>query len=225
MKYTLVLPEGLESFAKFLKEKTDTLENLFEEIYMRNLQTGAVSGITNRALQTRMSDPEANRGAEISEAVWGGNDKLILRYLIDPTYKKMSIALQPRTGRPVPTSQYVAELHFSNASRALGDRHAFAALPVNQQVQGLIRMSRECPLQIWSSDPSFYYQGMWEDLARIGGAAYRFPGPEGYDIWHNKHKKAGGLRNSDVRITKHLAQIINDFNRNAGFVVEQLRIL
>lgn len=225
MKYTIILPNGLDSFAKFLREKVDTLENLFEEIYMKNLKSGAVSGITSRSLHTRMSDPDANRGAEISEAVWGGNDKVILRYLIEPTYKKMSIALQPRTGRQVPTSKYVAELHFSNASRALGNRQAFAALPGGEQVSKLIRMAEICPLQIWSSDPSFYYQGMWEDLARIGGAAYRFPGPEGYDIWHNKHKKAGGLRNPDVRITKHLAQIVNDFNRNAGFVARQLRIL
>lgn len=224
MKYTVILPNGLKSLQHLIKERS-TIKAFFEEIYMKNLKSGAVSGITFKSYRTRMSDPNANRDTDVSEIVWGTNDKLIIRYMIAPTYKKMSIALQPRSRRVVPTTSYIAELHFFNASKALGDRRTFANLSPGDQKNRIIKMGQMCPLQIWSNDPSFYYQGMWEDLARIGGAAYKFPGPEGLDVWHDRHRKAGGLRNPDVRITKHLAQIINDFDRNAGFVIDQLQIL
>lgn len=73
-----------------------------------------------------------------------------------------------------------------------------------------------CEVQFYSDDKSFYWQGFWEDLSKNKAAIYPFKGTNGKGIWKDIHTKAGGLTNPNLRVTKHIEQLIKEFDDIMG---------
>lgn len=65
----------------------------------------------------------------------------------------------------------------------------------------------KCDVRMYSSDPSFIYQGCWEGLDKNELSIFKYNGPKGDDVWNDRHMKSGGLNNKNVHLTKHLTQI------------------
>lgn len=74
------------------------------------------------------------------------------------------------------------------------------------------KIADNCEVQFYSNDESFYWQGFWEDLASTNSAIYPFNGTHGKGAWRQIHKDSGGLTDSKKRITKHIKQLIDDFD-------------
>lgn len=69
-----------------------------------------------------------------------------------------------------------------------------------------------CEVQFYSNDKSFYWQGFWEDLSKNNSAIYSFKGTNGKGIWKDIHAKSGGLTDPSKRVTKHIEQLIKEFD-------------
>lgn len=72
----------------------------------------------------------------------------------------------------------------------------------------------KCAVRLYSSDPSFFYQGCWEGLDKNDLSIYKFPGPSGDGKWDEKHIESGGLNNRKIHLTKHIAQIASEIEKH-----------
>ena len=74
------------------------------------------------------------------------------------------------------------------------------------------KIAENCEVQFYSSDESFYWQGFWEDLDSTNSAIYPFEGTKGKGVWRQIHVDSGELIDRKKRITKHIKQLIEDFD-------------
>ena len=207
MKYTTILENGINNLLEHISRERD-LEQFFEEIALKNITTGALSGITSRSLNSRLNDPGANRGIEVIEAQLSpSEDSLTIFFNVEPTWADGTTTVLSPTSRPYDGTFYNVVFQFSKAKDFMGDLNTFDSLTPEQQTSAVAKLMLNGPVKLYSNDPSFYYQGIWEDLAKVDGALYSFPGPPGDGVWHDKHVKSGGLSNPNIRISKHIAAI------------------
>jgi hypothetical protein len=100
----------------------------------------------------------------------------------------------------------------------------WAALNPQQKTTLIQRILEVNDVQVYSDDPSFYWQGAFEDLSNLGMSIYKFTGTPGKGIWRNKHANKAGrrLKNPQKRITKHIAQISENYKTYIPQIVKAL---
>ena len=86
----------------------------------------------------------------------------------------------------------------------------FANLPDSQKKGLLQKVFNTCDCKMSSTDPSWKWQGMFEDMAKMDMSIFRYNLPKGKNIWHDRHAGVGGLRNPSIRVTKHMDIVITD---------------
>jgi hypothetical protein len=200
-----ILREGIQSLAIKLEEK----------FAIQDLGTHAVSGITDDALDTRLGEPYTNKEILLRSTVWDTrNDTLLLRFMAKPTYtNKTPFVITNRGNKGARVFyNYEVMLQYVNVSKFLGTMDVYAKLKVKDKIAKMKDLIWKDECRVHSNDPSFYYQGMWEDLAKVDGTIYKFPGPTGTGLWRTRHNASGGLSVPEIRITKHIAQIIQEIN-------------
>ena len=84
--------------------------------------------------------------------------------------------------------------------------------PYSEEANLLKFIFHNCDVKFYSDDPSWYFQGGFEDGAKAGISIYKFPGEPGDGTWHNRHVQSGGLYNSNIHLTKHMAQIVEQID-------------
>lgn len=85
-----------------------------------------------------------------------------------------------------------------------------------------------CDVKFYSDDPSFYWQGVFEDLDKKNMSIYKFPGPNngnGNGVWRDRHALSGGLQDPYIRLTKHLAQVVNEIDSYIKEIAQNLYII
>lgn len=211
---------GLRDFIYYMEGySVDTLQFLRERFSLNDLENHAISNITQRHLTTRLTDPEMNSGIRVIEAQWEpSNDTYTVFFEIEPS-KGTPAKVLTTTAREYQGTFYNTVFQFQNASKWLGDPAEFQQKPVDQQVKDIENLIWSAEAKLYSNDPSFYYQGMWEDLATVGGSVFPFPGPRGSGVWRARHAQSGGLANPMIRITKHMGQVIG----NIGKMIPEIR--
>jgi len=208
MKYKTELPFGLQGLLLHMEGIDASTQTFFREaLNMRSLGQSAISNLTARHLDNRLNDPEAKSHVEVIEAKWKiADNEVVLYFYVTPTYNNRTV-MTP-SARPYQGSFYNVVFQFTGVESELGTINAFTALNEHDRERAVQEMIWKCPVKVYSNDPSFYYQGVWEDLAKVDGTVFDFPGPTGTGFWHNRHQASGGLTNPNIRITKHMAQII-----------------
>lgn len=207
-KYTTQLPNGLQGLLLNMEGIEPTFQQFFREaLDLKDLSQHAISNLTAKHLNLRMTDPKANHNVSLIEAKWRlKSNQVVVFFFITPTYGGQKV-LTP-SAQEYQGTFYNVVFQFSGVEAFLGDLQAFTALSKNARERAVKAMVWSCPVKLYSNDPSFYFQGNWEDLSKVDGVVFTFPGPTGTGKWHNIHAGSGGLSNPNVRITKHIAQII-----------------
>lgn len=95
----------------------------------------------------------------------------------------------------------------------------------SQLESALKQTVHNCDAKFYSDDPSFYWQGVWEGLDKNGMAIYKFTGEKGQGVWDEKHNLSGGISNSEVHLTKHLAQVVNEIDSFIRPAAQNLQII
>lgn len=224
-QYTQELPMGIRNFVYYMEGySVETLQFLRERFSLNDLETNALSNITQKHLDMRLTDPEQSSGIRVIEAQWEpDNDTYTIFFEMEPS-KGTPAKVVTTTGRDYQGTFYNTVFQFQNVSKYIGTPEEFQRKSAPEQVKDIKNMVWSAEAKLYSNDPSFYYQGMWEDLATVGGAAFPFPGPKGDGIWRQRHAQSGGLANPMVRITKHMGQVIGNINALISDIRDKTRI-
>lgn len=148
---------------------------------------------------------------------------LRLYFSVRPTFsdgKKSS-----RVGNLRPTQIYDVQIQFNKASKFLEKYqpekdddleeiplHEVYLLGKKDVKKFWEEVVDNCDLRFYSNDPSFYWQGFWEDLSNQRAAIKPFKGKRGTGRWRKIHQDSGNLTNGKLRVTKHIAQILLDLD-------------
>lgn len=194
----------------------------YQETTFSSLAQTAVSGITKKHQlirdEQKLNRPYFIRKVEVSPS----KDIFQLQIIVMPTFK----IGQPVENGKVPTKKdrYTIIIQFLGFSQLFDITKLIQLRPRTMaRIGPLTQMMEMCDCKLYSDDPSFYYQGVWEDLDKVGMAVVPFIGPQGKDIWHNRHKLSGGLADPNVHVTKHIAQISLNYKNLAIAADKQLR--
>jgi len=195
---------------------------LWEDIFLKDVQSQALSGITTNSWEERMTNPDYYSGMELIGVEWDlTKDCVTLEFAAEPT--ENTGQQTDNHGRMTTTNLYEILIRFLNVSSALGDPQSYSQ---TQNKRTLVtQMLRNCPIQVHSDDASFYYQGAWEDLARENGTVFPFQGTPGNGIWRSYHAASGNLRRSNVRITKHIQQALDMLSSLTDKISQQLEVV
>ena len=199
------------------------IEQLLQEaLTLKSLNAGGVSNLTAMHLDRRTTDPEANSHVELIEAKWKVEDnEVVIFFYVSPTYGSHTV-LTP-SARPYSGSFYNVVFQFIGVETYLGTIEDYTASDERKREQAIENMMWNCAVKVYSNDPSFYYQASWEDLAKVDGAVFPFPGPTGTGYWHDKHAASGGLTNPNVHITKHMANIIEELRKFVPIIAKTMK--
>lgn len=182
----------------------------FNEETVGYFRTVGVSGITDKHYKIRLTK-NYTYGLVRVEAI---KKDLKLTFYARPTFTKGNKST-PK-GDLSPANQYDLEILFVNA-----DKYASAFDVSLYEMSDLSKKELEklwqkivnnCDLKFYSNDPSFYWQGFWEDLDSCGASIKPFSGTKGDGTWRKRHNDSGGLVDEKLRITKHLTQVLLDLD-------------
>lgn len=136
-------------------------------------------------------------------------DKKHLRFTFHafPTY--LSNKSRPNEYDKKVNSYYTIQIQFLNATDIV-DYDKFVSKDI--KVNGIKNIVKNCEVQFYSNDESFYWQGFWEDLDSNNSSIYSFKGTNGKGVWRGNHERSGGLIDPKKRVTKHIKQLIEDFD-------------
>lgn len=201
----------------------DLLDRLYakdrlEETSFVDLGKYAVSSLTDKHLQIRYS--EEYRWAFKSAIMYTSHDLLEIVFLVYSTFKK---------GNPLPLFKspfkqmpgyYTVAIRCYKISDIipLKDWRGMTLADKTATIELLLESS-DC--KVYSDDPSFYYQGAWEDLYAKNLSIFKFPGPKGDGIWRARH---GDTQASGIHVTKHIAQLAQEIHGYAETIAAQVSI-
>lgn len=224
-QYTQDIPMGLRDLVFYIEGYSpDTLQFLRERFSLNDLESHAISNLTQKHLTQRLTDPEMNSGIRVIEAQWEpSNDTYTVFFEMEPSGGTPAKVLTT-TAREYQGTFYNTVFQFQAVNQWLGTPEEFQQKTAVDQVKDLENMIWKAEAKLYSNDPSFYYQGMWEDLAEVNGAAFAFPGPKGDGVWRARHAQSGGLANPRIRITKHMGQVIGNIGKMISEIRDKTRI-
>ena len=179
------------------------MESILEKTISDLYKSGSlVSGITQKALATRLNSGNSNIRLD-SATIDLQNNFLELIFYATSTSGD---------------TEYTIVIHFYDIDKYITKN--YSSLPIGTQSQLLQQVFNFCDVKFHSDDPSYFYQGIWEDNEDEDLAIYKFPGPAGNSIWHTRHALSGGTTNTSSRLTKHIAQVVQELN---SFIPEIIR--
>jgi len=191
---------------------------LIEANSLKDYASGAISRITARSLAIRYKN---DYGYSVTSAV------VTKKYgILDVIFKVRSTF---GNGSPkvfgITKSEpgyYTIILRFKDIS-SINDFSNWYSLSKEEKENILQQIFELCTCLMYSDDPSFFYQGVWEDLDKENLALFKFPKQyEGKGIWHARHNAGSSLSNPNVHVTKHIAQIAESY---LGFIDDIINII
>jgi hypothetical protein len=197
---------------------SDWLQHL-QELLLKDLDPGGVSGITQRAFDKRQS--EGSTGVNLASAHLQFPDLLELGFEVESSFGdtgQMTVSGQ-RIGGYDP--HYMCYLQFSGLDRVMGND--FLSLPRNAQKRVLLKVFDDCDVKVNCNCPAWYFQGHAEDMAKKGGAIVSFRGTKGQGIWRRRHQASGGLTDPRVRVCKHLYQVAEEISSWIPEIINTLK--
>lgn len=191
---------------------------LFEVKISDLLPDGGVSGITQKWLDKRYSEGDSR--LDFAEAKYFNRQYLQLVFFAASTYGGTSFIGAPDNDLPqAPNGYYTLVLRFLKPDMYLRN---IETMNDKQLAQALKKVFEACDVKLFSDDPSFYWQGSYEDLSKHNACVYKFSGENGDGTWRNRHFASGGLDNSEIKLTKHLAQLLDTLDYYIPEIVKAL---
>ena len=193
------------------------------------LQSG-ISNITDKYLNLRF-EPEARTEIQLIQVNYHTqSDYLELVFWADSTYTErhtQNETIQPvldKFGR-TPDGKYILIANFYKVKRWIGKYPEMINTNRQRLYYYVKSLLHSCDARFYSDDPSFYWQGVYEDLAQENMSIYKFIGTNGKGIWRDRHFQSGGLAKPTIRVTKHLAQVIMFIDDYINDIVDYMLLI
>ena len=214
---TRVIESKLNEFEYFkypTQKEIDANTDLNESLSFSDLKQNAVSDLNKKFLAQRKK--EGNSGSKLQSVTWNeSNDTIGIVFFVNPTYDKEVKNYSP-TGSEYIDNKYTVEIEFQNVSNYLGDRETFNSFTPKEQGDLILSFLDNCEVKLWSSDPSWIFQGSFEAMDDLDASIFPLWSPKGKDIWNARH----GL---EPHITKHTYEIAQVLKANYQDIARQLR--
>ena len=197
----------------------------FLEANIDYLSQTAVSDLTKKWYDLRMSEGEID--IRLNSATYNtrlGNDYLELVFFAKSTYGNTSFVAATNLPQ-APNGWYTLAMRFYGLKSIMGKGKELKSLGYQEIENRLKRAIHSCDVKFYSDDPSFFYQGCWEDLDKANMSIYKYTGPQGKGIWRGIHAASGGLADPYIHITKHLAQVINEIDSYIPQIAQNLKVI
>ena len=198
------------------------MESISEKTISDLYKAGSlVSGITQKALAKRLNS--GNSDIELESATINIKKKFIelIFYVASTSGDSAFIAAtnlkQPKNG------YYTVAVRFYDTDKYITGN--YQSLPVGTQSQLLQQVFNFCDVRFYSDDPSYYYQGIWEDNEKENLAIYKFPGEAGSGVWHARHAQSGGTSDVNSRLTKHIAQVVQELDSMIPEIIKKQKVV
>jgi hypothetical protein len=185
------------------------LQRLYELTVDQLNQSGATSNLTKKHLDKRYT--EGNTNIYLDNAHWETKQDFIELNLI------AKASYQDNKG-------YILTIRFYNVDSILTSHGDFNSLAHSVQEQLMKQVFHTTDIRVHTMDPSFQWQGSWENLSKNDMTIYKYSGPPGKDVWKDRHAASGGLGNDEIYLTKHLSQFVSDIDSFVRQTVKKLRI-
>ena len=197
--------------------KTYSESRLSEQFALSDLDANAISDITAEYLFDREHGNGMNqnylRGVDLR------NNFLYIQYETMPSYDEPEHYRINAVPAPVPTTSYDTLFQFADTEENLGDQATFQSLSSGEKAKIVRSYLEDGNARVWCSCPAFYYQGHYEDMAKLDAVVFPFRGPKGDGIWHARH--APGLTQPGISICKHIAAAMHNLaNRDVSKVIK-----
>jgi hypothetical protein len=191
---------------------------VFNHIYERTIKElgDYSSGITTKALHNRYS--YGNHGVQLASATADlTEDFLEIVFICDSSYGGQPM---PRTVGPKLQSsgKYTIVLRFYKVGDILTSDFKNMDQATKESV--LTRVLEECDIRFHSDDPSFQWQGVWENLSKLRLSIYGFRGPKGDGIWQQRHLST---IDGDVYLTKHMVQVLDELDAWVPYIAKKIK--
>ena len=178
---------------------------LFEST-IEKLKTTCISNFTQDKLEDRLNNGDYHMS--VSQAIYHKNDDFLeVTFTVNAT----------NGGKP-----YTCILRFYKVGKLVTDDLSKARFSVVEKT--LRKIIKKCDVRFYSNDSSFYWQGSWEGLDKNDLSIYKFNGPKGDGVWDSRHANSGGLMNSEIHLTKHLAQIVRTIDGYISQIAQKLTV-
>lgn len=194
------------------------LTKLYEKT-LDMLQQSGVSGIVDKSLEKRYSDGDSTISLASANYL-KRNNILELIFWANSSYGNESFVAATDLPQP-PNGKYTLALRFYGVKNYLTKNVLSSGY--SEIEKALKEIVHSCDVKFYSDDPSFFFQGCFEDLDKEDLSIYKFPGPDGKGIWRGRHYSSGGVSNPNIHLTKHLAQVcleIDEFIRPMAQMLE-----
>lgn len=181
-----------------------SIRSLKEDSTLPYLKKYAVSNLTDKHYNIRMKH---NYDYKLYSIILINEKDLRFTFHAIPTFRNRKS--KPNTYNSKSNTYYTLQVQFLKVNEVVSIDNLLDNKLSKDDVKNIIK---KCDVQFYSDDISFYYQGFWEDLDKNHLSIYPFKGVKGKGIWRDIHSSSGGLANSEIRVTKHLEQLLIDFD-------------
>lgn len=180
------------------------LKKLKENSTLPYLRKYAVSNLTDKHYNIRMKN---NYDYRLYSIILVNEKDLRFTFHAIPTFRDNKS--RPNKYNSKSNTYYTLQVQFLGVDEVVNIDNLIDNKLSKDDVKNIIK---KCDVQFYSDDTSFYYQGFWEDLAKNHLSIYPFSGVKGKGVWRDIHSNSGGLANPEIRVTKHLEQLLLDFD-------------
>lgn len=192
---------------------------LFLETTIDTLATTGVSNLTKNALDKRYQN---DFNIDLAQAAYYTKENFLeMIFFANSTYGATGFiaATDLPQGK---NGQYTLCIRWYKVGKYLKDEKSMG---YSQLESALKQVVHNCDAKFYSDDPSFYWQGVWQGLDKNGMSIYKFTGEKGNGVWDSRHSLSGGISNSEIHLTKHLAQVVNEIDSYIRPAAQNLQII
>lgn len=204
-----------------LEHWREKLVLLLNEKNLKDLKSGSTSNLTQKYIDSRFANGRTKIFLK-SATINSKKGFMELIFNAASTYGATDYIAATNLQQAA-DGYYTLAIRFYNIGQYI--TKDFMSLPSGTKQQAIKQVINNCELKLYSDDPSYYYQGCWEDSEKEGLAIYKFPGEAGKNIWHDRHAKSGGLTNSNIHLTKHLSQLIDNIDRYVSDIARKCKLI
>lgn len=200
--------------------------DLLLEATLDTLTQSAVSKLTQKHLDKR--ENEGDSRIDVAKSTWNSRSNYYEAiFYAKSSYGATDFIGAQGLGVDTPNGYYTVVIRFKNPKSQLGQwNESNITQLMHSEVQKILKnVVHNCDALFYSDDASFYWQGVWEDLAAEGLSIFKFTGEKGKGQWRDIHNSSGGLTNPKIRLTKHIAQIIRDIDLYIPKLEQMLQVV
>ena len=196
--------------------KEDLLEILYEYT-ISDLRSNAPNPHEKKFLKTRQKKGE--QGSFLVGLSWNDRNKravgkerytstLTLTFKIQPTYKDSQGNYTKKGNQTGTKKNYQIKLQFQAINDWVESRQAFLEFTKGEQVEFIRGIIKGADIKIWSNDPSWLYQGHYENAVELDYSLYEWPGniPRAKGRW--AMIKTGSTTTPYFSLSKHMIEVL-----------------